>query len=87
MKVSTAIRDLVREGRVIAELVPNLGTFYTPDDFGSPSDQERRTEIITLATEFRGLTRVPRICGKALETVVFTAATQSAQYTVLGTPD
>jgi hypothetical protein len=87
MKVSTAIRDLVREGRVITELVPNLGTFYTPDDFGSPSDHERRTEIITLATEFRALTRVPRICGKALETVVFTAATQSAQYTVLGTPD
>lgn len=25
MKVSTAIRKLVREGRVIAELVPNLG--------------------------------------------------------------
>jgi hypothetical protein len=86
IKLSTALRELVREGRVIAEVLSELGTFYTPDDFGGPSDEDRRAEIITLAKEFRALTRVPQICGKALETVVFTAATQSGQYTVLGTP-
>jgi len=87
MKVSTAINELVASGRLLQHSVPNLGRFYSLSDFGGPADEERRTDIIRLAQEFRGLTGNTQICGKALERVVYSAATQCGIYTVLGTPD
>jgi hypothetical protein len=87
MKVSTAITQLLGEGRLLPHAVPQLATFYSPSDFGGQSDEARRDEIIRLATEFRGLTRNQQACGKALERVVYTATRQAGIYTVLGTPD
>ncbi len=87
MKVSTGINQLLSEGRVVAHPVPQLATFYSLADFGGQADEDRRDEIIRLATEFREITRNPQACGKALERVVYTATTQAAIYTVLGTPD
>lgn len=87
MKVSTAISQLLGDGRLLPHPVPQLATFYSPPDFSGQADEARRDEIIRLATEFRGLTRNQQACGKALERVVYTATTQAAIYTVLGTPD
>lgn len=87
MKISTAISQLIAEGKLIPHFIPQLGTFYSLADFGGHADEERRTLIIQLATEFRDLTRIPQACGKALERVVYTATIQAGIYTVLGTPD
>jgi len=87
MKVSTAINELVRAGTLLEHPTADLGRFFSPSDFGGQMDEDRRAEIIRLATEFRELTRKPPVCGKALERVVYTAATQAGIYTVLGTPD
>jgi hypothetical protein len=87
MKVSTAINELVANGTLLQYPVPNLGKFYSLSNFGGQADEDRRTDIIQLAQEFRELTRVPQTCGKALERVVYAAAIQCGLYTVLGTPD
>jgi hypothetical protein len=87
MKLSTAINELVRDGSVLAHPIPNLARFFSPSNFGGPMDENRRAEIVQLATEFRELTRNRDACGKALERVVYTAATVCGIYTVLGTPD
>jgi hypothetical protein len=87
MKLSTAVNELIRDGALLAHPVPQLARFFSPSDFGGPMDENRRAEIIQLATEFRELTRNREACGKALERVVYTATTQAGIYTVLGTPD
>src|SRR5208337_4364071 len=87
MKVSTAITELVASGSLLQHTVPDLGRFYSPSNFGGQADEDRRTDIIRLAQEFRALTRNPQACGKALEQVVYAAATQCGLYTVLGTPE
>lgn len=87
MKLSTAINELVASERLLQQTVPHLGRFYSPSDFGGSVDEERRADIIRLAQDFRGLTSDTQACGKALERVVYAAATQCGLYTVLGTPD
>ena len=87
MKVSTAIKQLVDDGYLLPHHIPDLATFYTPSNFGGRPDEERRTDILRLAQEFRALTRIPQACGKALEKVVYDAATQCGRFTVLGTPE
>lgn len=87
MKVSTGINQLIAEGRVTPHPVTQLAMFYSPSDFGGQADEDRRDEIIRLATDFRAITRNREACGKALERVVYTATRQTQIYTVLGTPD
>jgi hypothetical protein len=87
MKVSTAINELVATGNLLQHPTPDLGRFFSPSNFGGQADEDRRTEILGLTQEFHVLTRNPQACGKALERVVYAAATQAGIYTVLGTPD
>jgi len=87
MKVSTAINELVAQGNLLPYPTPALGRFFSPSNFGGAADESRRDEILRLTQEFHKLTRNPQACGKALERVVHTAATQAGIYTVLGTPE
>jgi hypothetical protein len=87
MKVSTAINELVAAGNLLQHPTPALGRFFSPPNFGGQADADRRTEILRLTEGFHVLTRNPQACGKALERVVYAAATQAGIYTVLGTPD
>jgi uncharacterized tellurite resistance protein B-like protein len=57
MKVSTAINELVRDGTLLEHPTADLGRFFSLLDFGGQMDEDRRSEIIGLMTEFRELTR------------------------------
>jgi hypothetical protein len=87
IKISTAIQELLHEGHILSEALPHLPTFYKPAAFGGAQDEARRQHILDLTTRFLHLTRRRQLCGKALERIVYQAATQTNRYTVLGTPD
>lgn len=87
LKISAALSELVADGAVQSEPLPQLGTFYKPSDFGGPLDEARRLEIVDLYQRFRELTSNSQVCGKALERIVHQATFATDRYTVLGTPD
>ena len=83
MKLYTALRELLQTGAVLQDPVTGLTTFYTPRDFGSPTDQTRKQRILDLYHKFQSFNSNQDLCGFALEAIVDTAANRADRYTVL----
>jgi hypothetical protein len=83
--VTTALKNLVKERRVVTEQVgQNLPLFYMLQNFGGTSDMERRKYVINLYRQFHSFTVTQRLCGEALEKIVDKAANLGGMHTVLG---
>jgi hypothetical protein len=83
IKISKALASLTAKGQIIPEPHSNLATFYKPNNFGGPEDENRRDYILDLTRRFHKLTQNPVLCGCALEQVVKEAALASEQYRVI----